>query len=303
MQKKYIKYVQDRGNVEFETRISSHEGDVFSIATRDVVSVPPTMTIMGAAKTMMKYRFRRLPVTDAGTSRLLGIVTCVDIIDFLGGGDLYRLVEEKYRGNLVAAVNEEVREIMKKEVVSLHEDGTLKEALDLMISKNISALPITNSEGIIRGIVTERDFVWYAAGKVKGKTVEEYMTKKIISAPPTISIKNASEILINNKIRRLPIVTDDVLIGMITSTDIVRFLASGEVFEKLITGDISEAFTSPIKMLMVKELATTSPEVDLGDAAEVMMEKNVGSLPVIKDGSLVGILTEKDFLNALDEIE
>ena len=77
----------DRGSVEFKSRVSSRPGDVMMIASGDVVTVPPTMTIMGVVKTMVTYGFRRMPVADAGTNRLVGIITSVDLIDFFGGGE------------------------------------------------------------------------------------------------------------------------------------------------------------------------------------------------------------------------
>ena len=71
----------DRGPVEFKSRIVEQEGEIMAIATRDVVSLPQTQSIMAAVEQMTTCGFRRLPVTDAGTKRLLGIVTSGDIIN------------------------------------------------------------------------------------------------------------------------------------------------------------------------------------------------------------------------------
>ncbi len=80
-----------------------------AIATRDVISIPPTQSIIGAVEIMTKCGFRRLPVTDAGTRKLRGIITSGDVINFMGGGDKYKLVQVRHGGNLLAAVNESVR--------------------------------------------------------------------------------------------------------------------------------------------------------------------------------------------------
>jgi len=76
----------DRGPVEFKSHIASQEGEIMAIATRDVVSVQPSMSIINAVETMTRCGFRRLPVIDAGSRKLRGIVTSGDIINFLGGG-------------------------------------------------------------------------------------------------------------------------------------------------------------------------------------------------------------------------
>ena len=102
----------------FKSRIAEHEGKILALATRDVVTLPPTATIMEAVRIMTERRFRRIPITDAGTGRLEGVVTSVDIIDFLGGGSRNLLVENRFKGNLLAAINEEVRQIMQTRITS-----------------------------------------------------------------------------------------------------------------------------------------------------------------------------------------
>ena len=91
---------------------------------KGVVTVPPTTTIMGAAKTMVGYGYRRLPVADAGTKRIIGICTVIDIIDFLGGGDKRRIVDRLYDGNMIVAINGPVTEIMEEKVVTVSDDAS-----------------------------------------------------------------------------------------------------------------------------------------------------------------------------------
>ncbi|HII99566.1 MAG TPA: histidine kinase, partial [Methanoregula sp.] len=62
----------DRGPVEFKSHIVKQDGEIMAIATQDVISSPPTRTIMAAAEQMTKCGFRRLPITDAGTRKLRG---------------------------------------------------------------------------------------------------------------------------------------------------------------------------------------------------------------------------------------
>src|SRR5690606_24501770 len=101
---------------EFKSRISEHDGKILALATRKVVTLPPTATIMEAIRIMTERRFRRIPITDAGTRRLAGVITSVDVIDFLGGGKKNLLVENRFKGNLLAAINEEVRQIMETDI-------------------------------------------------------------------------------------------------------------------------------------------------------------------------------------------
>jgi predicted transcriptional regulator len=105
--------------------------------------------------------------------------------------------------------------------------------------------------------------------------------------------------MINNGFRRLPVLRDNVLIGIVTASDIMRFLANGEMFERLVTGNASEVFKVPISSLIKRDLIFTKSDIDLGEAASMMLDKNVGSLPVLEDGEIRGIITERDFVRAI----
>jgi len=199
----------DRGPLEFKTRASEHDGDVMSIAKKNVVTAPQTATIKEAAEIMVKNKFRRLPITDPGTEKLLGIVTSMDILDFLGGGDKYKILEERYQDNFPAAVNESVKEIMTREVEVLTTKSSITDAVSKMIDKGVGALPIVDSEYKINGIVSERDFVVLLAGVLTDELVEEYMTKKVITTSPGTRIEGASKIMVRNRLRRIPVVGEE----------------------------------------------------------------------------------------------
>ena len=70
------------GSVEHETKVSNKEGEIMAIASKDVISIPPTKSIKDTAKVMMEHEFRRLPIADPGSGKVLGIVTVMDILDF-----------------------------------------------------------------------------------------------------------------------------------------------------------------------------------------------------------------------------
>ena len=294
-------YNRNMGPLDFKSRISEHPGDVMTISSNDVVTIPPTMSIIGAVKTMLDKGFRRLPIADAGTNRLEGIVTSKDIVDFLGGGTRHLMVKNRYKGNFLAAVNGNVSEIMEENVVSLSVKDSLKDALDTMINENVGGIPVIDDKKKVKAIISEKDFVFLIAGIMTGKTVSEYMSKNIVTAPPGMPIGTAARTMIDNGFRRLPVVRDDVLIGIITASDIIRFLGSGNIFDKLVTGNNDEIFKIPISTLIKREVVFTGSDTELGEVASIMLDKNVGSLPVFEDNKLKGIITERDIVSAIAE--
>ena len=235
-------YMRNMAPIDFKSRISEKSGDIMSIASNDVVTIPPTMPVIEAVKTMLNHGFRRIPIADAGTKHLLGIVTSNDIVDFLGGGKRNLIIKNKFKGNLLAAVNGSISEIMETNVISLNMKDSLKDALNTMMKEKIGGIPITDGDGTVKAIISERDFVFLISGIVTGKTVEGYMSKKIVTAPSDMSIGAATRSMINNGFRRLPVLRDNVLIGIITASDIMRFLGSGDIFDRFVTGNAGEVF-------------------------------------------------------------
>ncbi len=291
----------DRGPVEFDSRVAPHMGEIMAIATTRVVSVPPTMAIIGAAQTMTACGFRRLPVTDPGTHRMRGIMTASDIINLLGGGDKQTLVTVKHGGNLLAAVNESVREIMSGHYLSLRTTETIADALALILGRKIGGLPVVDADETLRGIVTERDVLRLLGTGASTLSVEDVMSTALRVTAPDATIGAATREMGRCRFRRLPVVSEDVLFGIITSTDIVRYMGTGEVFDRLVTGNVAEVMDLPVRTLMKGELITTTPEVPLTAAARIMLERGIGALPVIEDSRLIGLVTEFDLVRAFSE--
>ncbi|HOT03302.1 MAG TPA: CBS domain-containing protein [Methanolinea sp.] len=289
----------DRGPIEFKSRVVEQEGEIMAIATLDVVSVPQTMSIIGAVETMTRCGFRRLPVVDAGSRKMRGIVTSGDVINFLGGGDKFNLVQVKHDGNLLSAVNESIRSIMTSQVTSLPDSASLQDAIDIIKGKMIGGIPILDENGALTGIVTERDVMTVLANERVTCTVEEIMSRSLRVTDPDCPIGKVTKEMTRYRFRRLPVVSDDVLYGIITTTDIMKYLGSKRVFNQLETGDIAEVMALPVRTLVSGNLYTISPEKSVNQAAAEMVRRNAGALPVIEDARLIGLVTEFDLVKAL----
>lgn len=289
----------DKGPVQFSSRAVKRSGDILNIATLEVVTAPPTTTIISAIKTMTSYGFGRLPIVDAGSKRLIGFVTGVDVVDFLGGGIRHNLLN-KYEGNILAAINAEIREIMSPRIIYIKEKASIEDALKLMHEKNVGGLPIVNDDTKIRALVTEHDFTSLIAGVNTGLSVKEFMSPNVVTVGSKTTIEKTTKIMVQSGgFRKLPVTQDSVLMGMVTASDIMRYLGSGEAFKKVVTGDIKELMCQPINNLAHRDLVSTETEADLGETAQIMIDRGVGALPVMDGGSLAGIITKRDFIKAL----
>ncbi len=288
----------DRGGAGTNSHASAHPGDVLTIATADVVTVPRTTTIMSTVKTMVNHEFRRIPIADAGTKQLRGIIVCRNIVDFLCGGPRHSLVTNRFGGNILAAVNEEVREIMKLEVPHLYQNASISDALTMMKKEMVGCLPILDKDNCVVAIVTEQDCMRMIAGVKTEVEVADFMSTGVTMIEPDVDIGTAGKMMVDNEFRRLPVVKNGILLGIVTAFDILRFLGSGEALTKGAV-DIEGALTVSAKSLIGKDVIWTTSDRDLGDAAQIMITNSVGSLPIIDQGVFTGILTERDIVGAL----
>ena len=89
------------------------------------------------------------------------------------------------------------------------------------------------------------------------------------------------------------------LLGIITSTDIIRFLNAKELFDNLNSNLATDVLKTVISEIMVKEPVTIEPNMTIGDLCELFAEKNIGGVPVVKNDKVMGIITERDILRAV----
>lgn len=293
--------LRGKGDLNLKTHpAKKHESEILSIAKSAVVTMPQTTPIYNAIQMMTREGFRRIPITDSGTRFLEGIVTATDIIDYLGGGKKFEIIRQKFAGNIFKAINEPIRLVMTQKVVSIETSAKISEAIRLMTEKNLGGLPVVDENNSVKAIITERDIANLFADRLSGVNVAQLMSQEVVTALPKTTIFEAEQSMVTQGFRRLPIIANDKLIGIITAMDIIRFFGSGEVFKHLKSGTIIQVLNTPAFEIASKNVSTIEPTADVGQAAKIMQDKDIGAVPVIENSKLVGIITERDFFKIID---
>jgi CBS domain-containing protein len=296
----YRRTLRGSGPLELKSHPSKkREGEILTIAKSPVVMIAPTTPIYDAIQKMAKEGFRRLPIANPGTKHLEGIVTATDIVDYLGGGNRFEIIQQRFGGNFFQALNEPIKLIMTQKVTSIKTSAKIGEAIEKMKESNLGGLPVVDEKGSIKAIVTERDIAVLFADRTSGVTVAQLMSAKVVTALPKTTIFEAEKTMVSQGFRRLPIVSDGKIMGIVTAMDVIRFFGCGEVFRHLRSGTITQVLNTPCLEIASKNVSTVEPEMDVGQAAKKMQEKDIGAVPVVKNGVLVGILTERDFFKIL----
>ena len=134
---------------------------------------------------------------------------------------------------------------------------------------------------------------------MKKLLVENWMTSDPITISSDTTLPEAHRIMKENHIRRLPVVDDGRLVGIVTWGDIREASASDctslDVFELVYLLE-----TLPVRQFMTRDLVTVTPITPVARAAQLMLEHKIGGLPVVDHrGRLVGIITESDIFRVL----
>jgi acetoin utilization protein AcuB len=132
--------------------------------------------------------------------------------------------------------------------------------------------------------------------------VKKRMTKNPITVKPDLSIAEALEWMRREKVRHFPVVNDKgKLIGIVARDDLLY--ASPSPVTSLSMWEVTYLMSQvTVKEAMTEEVLTTTEDTPLEEAARVMHDNKIGSLPVLRDNALVGIITESDLFAAFLEL-
>ena len=132
-----------------------------------------------------------------------------------------------------------VREIMMGSPVTLTPDDTLDLANDVISIGHIRHIPVVD-QGKVVGLLSERDLIGAAARRIFGlkqksrsallkcELVKNVMKKRVVTVAPDTRIKETARLMAEKKIGCVPVVSDGTLVGLVTTTNILRYLASIE---------------------------------------------------------------------------
>ena len=145
-------------------------------------------------------------------------------------------------------------------------------------------------------------------------TVSEIMTRDVITVSPDTPVAEAAKLLLEKRVNGLPVVDEDnVLVGIICQSDIItqqKKLPLPTYFTLLdglipltslgsVERQINKMSATEVKDAMTVDPVSVSPDSDIQEVANLMVEKNFHTIPIVRDGKLVGIVGKEDILRML----
>lgn len=177
--------------------------------------------------------------------------------------------------------NVRVEEVMIREVASAELPGSRDEVLEILKTKHISGVPIVKN-GVLVGIVTRTDLL----KNPEEEQIAILMTRNPVTISPDKSIVEAARVILNKNIRRLPVVEDHSLAGIITIADIVGAIARLNI-------------TEPISKYVASGVVAVWSDTPILVAGAIMDLVDVKAVPILDSNlALLGVASDKDLIGA-----
>ena len=115
------------------------------------------------------------------------------------------------------------KDIMTKEVTTVRSNITARELAKIFTKYHITGAPVVDKKGKVTGVVSDSDIL-----TSKGKRVASFMSKQVVSVTEDTSVEEIANLMIAYKIKRVPVLNGEKLVGIVSRTDIVRAIAMGK---------------------------------------------------------------------------
>jgi CBS domain-containing protein len=243
-----------------------------------------------------KGRYRLVVTDDEGTVR--GVISGRRIVEVLIGRRGTSVIEEK---GLDLTLNESVNLFMDETHQIFLEDTNLETILKYVRENMAGYVILVDQSGRFKGIVEEIGFLERLRGKEIGIRVKEIMSVRPRTENAGATVYDASRRMVNERLRRLPILDKGKVVGLITISDILKQLASAK--EAGIEAAVNNIFNRKVEELMTKKVVGIEPDADVGEAVKSLLEMDVSGLLVFRGEDLVGILSRIDVVGKTARIK
>ena len=258
---------------------------VKDVMTKEIIYVSKGDDLYHVLTLMEKHNITKLPVLDDG--KIAGIVTDNQIAEKLGS----------FRSKGVPASRMHASTVMEKDFERVSPDTEIKEILRSVGEPGPTMLPVVVDDALV-GVVTKADLLPLVKSE---ESIEKIMKENIITVKPEDRVIHARRLMMENDVARLPVVDEGKVVGIISDKEIAFALAS--IKKSFPMGKQQNQLRNLlVKDVMKSNVVTAKRDISIKEAAQIMMEEEVGCTPIVDDdGKIEGIVTRTDLLHHLRE--
>lgn len=247
--------------------------------------------ISEAIKMLSTKNVRHAIISNDGI-KVDGIISARDIIKYI----------RKNCQQISKAFEFPIEEIMNRNPIIARITDDIPNLIHLMIKNDIGFLPLLDEESKIWGSLSERHLFKLFSDCPTFIRVSEIMSKPLIKLDIKATLMDVINLMIDEKIRRIPLTSNNELWGIVTIKDLIKFFSSSYV-EKMIDKELDSYILHISACKIAKQNPKIiNPEADLSIAVRIMKENDIGSLIVMSEDKPIGIITERDFLTKIPKL-
>ncbi|MEM5803743.1 MAG: CBS domain-containing protein [Candidatus Aenigmatarchaeota archaeon] len=260
-----------------EIKDSILDESVKKFFTKNLVCVDKNFTILDTAKKIIETGHRRIPIIKKEgffkRKKVFGIITAMDILDaYLRNTNFQNKIED----------------IMVRDFIFCYENDRMKNVIKKFQFSRRGGFPVLNKKNEIVGIITEKDIVNILKDVSIEIPIKNFMTHKPFFIKEG-SFVNSLKILVNTRYRKLPIMnSNNEFLGLFIERICLKTIIENKNIEKLKNTDVC-----------LKNIVKLTEEQKIEEAINLMLEKNIGGIPIFKDEKLTGFLTERDIIEKI----
>ncbi len=259
----------------------SNSRKISEFMTKPVISIDKGETVKVAFELMERNDINHLIVTTGG--RIAGVLSMRDIMDGLGSSRFQRIPARRIY----------VSALMTEPPIIVNPSFLIKEAINLMIEKEIGSLPVVDDQNRPIGILTETDVIKLVNSN---SSIRELIKESYPKIMPNERIVHARSIMLERGARLLPVVESGRLIGIITERNLAKaFLDVRENVDPVYMDNV-------VRRIVVEDVMVESPKkidysASIDSAKKIFLESGLPGIPVVKqDDRVVGVLERRSLL-------
>jgi CBS domain-containing protein len=193
-------------------------GTVEEYMSTDIVTFDVEDSFSTVCEWLSKHSFRRVPICRDG--QLAGMITRGDVIRVYRarcGARIQARPPARFRDELLA------RDAMTHGLLTVQRGTLLYEAVDILCSQHITGLPVVDEGMCLQGMITEKDVLHCVHDPdALGSTVRDHMTEHVVAFEQDARLSEVCECLVKNHFRRVPILGQGRLVGVLARADVIR---------------------------------------------------------------------------------
>jgi CBS domain-containing protein len=276
---------------------------VEEVMNDEVIVMQDNEPVGHARNLMLKHGFSRILVANE-EGKPVGMVTEKDLTRKMRGNG------PQWKRRPIDKIS--IRRVMSEGLVTTTPWSPLQDAVETIIKNGISSIPVVDEDELV-GMVTKTDLINFYKDKFQGKwKVSQLMTSEVITVNENHSIAHVIGIMEEKEIGKVVVMRDNEPVGIITPENIsfasVEDPETGVSMEKIyFIRNVDGKDKKNVRMvsmltagdIMKNDLIKIDKDEDVAKAARIMVQEEIGGIPVVENEELVGIITKTDIIRGI----